>query len=205
MRRLAIMGGSGHGKVIAEAALLSGWGDIIFYDDGWPRLTANSHWLIVGDTQSLLKSLSDVDAVIVAIGDNEIRQKKSMQFKQAGFALASIVHPTAVISKFSKIGDGCFVSAAAVVQADTHIEDFAIINTSALIEHDCVIGEASHIAPSAALAGGVIVGSCSWIGINACVREQVTIGNNVVVGAGSTVVKDVPSDVTVVGSPARTL
>ena len=33
---LAILGASGHGKVLADIAELSGWSAIEFFDDAWP-------------------------------------------------------------------------------------------------------------------------------------------------------------------------
>lgn len=42
-----------------------------------------------------------------------------------------------------------------------------------------------------------------WIGGGVIVLAGVTVGNRVVIGAGSVVTKDVPSDVVVVGNPAK--
>jgi hypothetical protein len=36
--RLAILGASGHGKVVADAAGLVGWDEVVFFDDAWPLL-----------------------------------------------------------------------------------------------------------------------------------------------------------------------
>ena len=58
------------------------------------------------------------------------------------------------------------------------------------------------LSPNVALAGGVIVGSKSWVGIGSQVRQLITIGDNCLIGAGSTVVKNIPNNVTVFGFPA---
>jgi sugar O-acyltransferase (sialic acid O-acetyltransferase NeuD family) len=205
VKRLAILGASGHGKVIADAALLAEWDDVIFYDDAWPSCKANGDWPVVGDTNALLDSIGRYDGVIVAIGNNLIRQKKCFELKQASSPLVSIIHPKAIISKHSKIGIGSFIAASAVLNIDSIIGEFVIINTAAVIEHDCYIGNACHISPSASLAGGVNLGERSWVGINATVRQLVKLGDDVIVGAGSVVVKDVQSGATVVGNPARIL
>lgn len=205
MKRLAILGASSHGKVIADAALLSDWDDVVFYDDAWPNLKTNGSWSVVGDTKTLLKNVGEIDGVIVAIGDNSIREKKSFQLKQASLPLVSVIHPNAIISKYAKIGTGCFFAASAVVNADATIGEFVIINTAAVIEHDCFIGDACHVSPSASLAGGVVLGERSWVGINATVRQLVKFGDDVLVGAGSVVIKDVQSGITVVGNPAKIL
>ncbi|MDN5843803.1 MAG: hypothetical protein L0H54_10205, partial [Alcaligenaceae bacterium] len=50
MKRLAILGASGHGKVVAEAALAAGWDTVDFYDDAWPAKRRIGKWVISGDT-----------------------------------------------------------------------------------------------------------------------------------------------------------
>lgn len=49
----------------------------------------------------------------------------------------------------------------------------------------------------------ITIGSGCWIGGGAIILPGVTIGERVVVGAGSVVTKDIPSDQTVAGNPAR--
>ena len=54
MKCLAILGASGHGKVVADAAECSGWDRIVFYDDAWPKCEVNGVWNVIGDTEALL-------------------------------------------------------------------------------------------------------------------------------------------------------
>ena len=49
----------------------------------------------------------------------------------------------------------------------------------------------------------IVIGDDVWIGGGAIVLAGVTIGDRSVIGAGSVVTRDVPSDVVVVGNPAR--
>ncbi|KAJ1668492.1 hypothetical protein IW140_000324 [Coemansia sp. RSA 1813] len=49
----------------------------------------------------------------------------------------------------------------------------------------------------------VRIGNNVWVGGNSVILPGVTIGDNVTIGAGSVVPKDVPSNVVVVGNPAR--
>ncbi|WP_295165517.1 sugar O-acetyltransferase [uncultured Brevundimonas sp.] len=49
----------------------------------------------------------------------------------------------------------------------------------------------------------IVIGDDVWIGGGAIVLAGVTIGDRSVIGAGSIVTKDVPSDVVVVGNPAK--
>ena len=49
----------------------------------------------------------------------------------------------------------------------------------------------------------VVIGNDVWIGMRVIIMPGVKIGNGVVIGAGAVVVKDVPSNTTVVGQPVR--
>lgn len=52
---------------------------------------------------------------------------------------------------------------------------------------------------------GATIGNNVYIGPNVSIVGNVTIGNNVTIGAGSVVVSDIPSNVTVAGNPARVI
>lgn len=201
--KLAILGASGHGKVVADTAECCGWQAIEFFDDAWPARQENGVWPVVGDSAALMGRLADFDGVVVAIGNNSIRYAKLLELRVAGACLVTLIHPAATVSRYTAIGQGAVVFAGVVVNAEACIGQGAILNTGCSIDHDCVLGDAVHISPGARLAGGVRVGNLSWIGIGASVRQLVCIGEHVMVGAGSAVVSDIPNDVTVAGVPAK--
>jgi len=205
LKRLGILGASGHGKVVAEVALAAGWEAVTFFDDAWPQKSTIGKWTVAGDGNVLFTSLGDLDGVIVAIGRNEIRLALLDRLRSAGAIVVTVVHPAAVISDSAHLGAGSVVMPGAIINADTSIGDGAILNTGCSVDHDCVLGNAVHVSPGARLAGGVIVGDRAWIGIGAVVRQGQRIGQDVVVGAGAAVVSDLPAGVVAVGVPARPL
>ncbi|MGZ0718264.1 acetyltransferase [Pseudomonas palleroniana] len=205
MKRLAIVGAGGHGKVVADTAECCGWEIVEFFEDNWSGREANGSWGIAGDTSTLMSRVQDYDGVIVAIGNNTVRHAKLMELSASGAPLISLIHPHATISRHAAIGMGSVVFAGVVVNAGAHIGTGAILNTGCSIDHDCVLGDAVHVSPGARLAGAVQVGNMSWIGIGACVRQSLQIGSHVIVGAGAAVVSDVADSQTVVGVPARPL
>ncbi|MGC8121868.1 acetyltransferase [Marinobacter sp. VGCF2001] len=203
MKRLAILGASGHGKVVADAAGLVGWREVVFFDDAWPELTKNESWAVVGDTAALLEGVKGFDGVVVAIGNNRIRQLKQRELAASGAQIVSVIHPAAVISEHAAVGAGTVVFANAVLNACADIGEGCIVNTGAVVEHDCVLGEFAHVSPNSVLAGGAKVGPLAWIGACASVLQLIDVGEGAVVGMGAVVTKDVPSGITVVGNPAR--
>lgn len=203
MTTLAILGASGHGKVVADAALASGlWCDIVFYDDAWPGKVKSGVSNIVGNSATLF-ALDNKPAVVVAIGNNQVRLAKQHDLVSKGFTLATVIHPRAAVSATAFVDAGSVVMAGAVINADAAIGPACIINTNAVVEHDCKLAAAVHISPGVCLAGGVEVGEASWLGIGTSVIQLKRIGKNVMVGAGAAVVMDLPDNVKAVGVPAK--
>ncbi|MDW2301096.1 acetyltransferase [Vibrio alginolyticus] len=202
MKSCAILGASGHGKVVAEIAELNGFTEVHFFDDRWPDLSCIESWEVVGDTDALIDNVSNYANVVVAIGDNEIRLIKYSVLLDKGANSIPLVHPDAIISRYACIGDGSVVMAGAVVNPFSRIGKACIINTSSTVDHDCVIADGVHISPGSHLAGAVQVGRASWLGIGSNIKQLVKIGSNAVVAAGSTVIRDVSDNQTVVGIPA---
>lgn len=146
-----------------------------------------------------------VSAAVIALGNNGVRQRFAATLRGLGFALPTVIHPSAFVSPSSQLGEGVVVMAGAVVGTAAAVGPLAIINTGACIDHDNILGIAAHVAPGCALAGNVIVGDRALVGVGSAIRPGIQIGADAVVGAGSAVVKDVaPGDV-VGGSPARPL
>ena len=107
-------------------------------------------------------------------------------------------------SKGITIGQNCFISWGA--KLDTHSGKI-IIGDKCEITHGCVIvshdAAVKRIDPKGKRIGTVKIGNNVFIGVNSVVLNDVTIGDNSVIGAGSVVSKDVPSNVVVVGNPAK--
>ena len=78
-----------------------------------------------------------------------------------------------------------------IVHSDT------IIGDNVVLRQNTTIGVAFDGGPSP------LIGNNVSIGANSVVIGGVKIGNNSIIGAGSVVVKDVPSNVIVVGNPAK--
>ncbi len=202
MKRLAILGASGHGKVVADAAETSGWQSVVFFDDAWPELQSNGPWPVQGTMAQLLEQLNSFDGVVVGIGNNAIRANKQQQLCLAGAKLVTVVHPAAVVSNHASIEPGTVVFANSVVNACARVGAGCIVNTGTVVEHDCVLGDFVHVSPNAVLAGGVCVGNLAWVGACASVRQLLKVGEAAVVGMSAVVTKNVPSGAVVVGNPA---
>ena len=200
MKKLAIIGASGHGKVIADIAVKNGYKEIVFLDDN-PNVQECAGFWVVGPSEDVNK-YSDYD-VIVAIGNASIRKKIH---KQVGkYRLTTLIHPQSVISRRVTIGQGTVIMAGAIVNSDTKIGEGCIINTGASVDHDCSIGNFVHVSVGAHVAGTVTVGDDTWIGAGSTVSNNVAICGECMIGAGAVVVKDIQEKGTYVGCPTKRL
>ena len=201
--RLAIFGAGGHGKVVGETALASGWQEIVFYDDKFPDKRFTGNYVVSGKLENLINDINFYDGCHVAIGTNSIRFDLIEKIKVLDISFPNIIHPSAIISNTATLTDASCIMSGVIVNAGSKIGTGVILNSASLVDHDCKIGDAVHIGPGANLGGGVTVGLRSWVGIGASVIHAIQIGSDAIVGAGSVVVRDVPNGVTSVGVPSR--
>lgn len=204
--RVVIIGAGGHAKVVLEAVRAAAQLTVIGLVDPAPHALFLLGAPVLGNDAVLPRLRNEgVDAAIVALGQNHIRQRIGLELSSLGFTLPPVVHPSALVSPSARVGAGCVVMARAVIGTDTELRDLVIVNTGAIIDHDNLIEPAAHVAPGCALAGSVRVGARSLLGVGVAVRPGIRIGADAVIGAGSAVVSDVAEGSVVGGTPARPL
>jgi UDP-perosamine 4-acetyltransferase len=207
-RRLVVIGGGGHAKVVIDVLRAGGWEVVGYTDPSQPAGSRLGEVPCLGDDRALERALgAGVRSALVALGDNALRHRLAEAIVAMGFRLVNALHPSAQISPWATLGRGLAVMPGAVVNAAASLGDCSIVNTAASVDHDCLIGQSVHIAPGAHLAGCVTVGDQALIGVGAVVGRgrPLAIGRGAIVGAGAVVLCDVEPGTTVVGNPARPL
>lgn len=205
-RPVVVVGCSGHAKVVADCLRLAGTDIAGALDDRLAPGTVVADMTVLGG-DALLDDPAFIarHRFIVAIGHQSIRARLGRRLAEQGAALATAIHPAAVVSPSAEIGAGTVVVAGAVINADARIGRWCIVNTAASIDHDCVLADGVQISPGARLAGGVRCGEDSMVGMGGLVLPGVALGRQAVVGAGAVVLADVADGATVVGIPAAPL
>ena len=158
MNRLIIIGGGGHGRVVADAARLNGYAEIAFLDD---LPSGNFPAPRLGSCGDFVKYL-DGSEFIVAIGNSAVRRRIQEQIVSSGGRMAVLLHPRATVASDAVIGRGCVVAAGGIVNPGARIGDGVIINTAATVDHDCEVGDFVHVAVGAHLCGTVKIGPETW-------------------------------------------
>lgn len=197
-----ILGAGGHAKVVLDALDSNGTtqDSIVVYDMS-PHLINTlvfEKWR-VQDQKHL-----DLEARLhIAIGNNTVRKALSIKHSKDLNALITIQHNRAIVSSAASISPGSFIAAGAVIAPHAKLGYGVIANHTSIIDHDCSIGDWVHIAPNATLGGQVTVHEGSMIGAGAVVLPGVVIGAYSIIGAGAVVTRNVASEETVYGIPAK--
>ena len=202
MAKLLILGAGGHGKVVADIALMMNkWEQIVFLDDK-EGLKEIGDIPIIGKLEDYKLYKEKFQFAFVAIGDNGLRLKWVERLAQEGFIIPTLIHPFSSISKLSKIGAGTVIMSGVVINSDTSIGKGCIINTSSSVDHDCVIADGVHISPGAHIGGTVNIGRNTWVCLGSGIVNNVNIGENAVIAAGAVVIGEVPDNALATGIPA---
>jgi sugar O-acyltransferase (sialic acid O-acetyltransferase NeuD family) len=115
----------------------------------------------------------------------------------------SIVHPSAVIDRTAKIGNGCIFHPGVCVGNDAIIEPFTIIAVNSAIAPYVKVGEFSMITSLALVLTAAELGRMCFIGSHSIITENVKVGEKSMVGVGTIVSRNIDKGVFVLGNPMR--
>lgn len=114
----------------------------------------------------------------------------------------NFIHPSVMISKSAKIGNGNVILANAVINCNANIGNFNTINSGTLLGHDIKVGNNNYFAGHVCIGSGLIIGNENFFGLNTSVRNGIKIGNTNIFGMSSNVTKNVSDNNVLYGNPA---
>lgn len=147
------------------------------------------------------------DALILAVPGSVVNFKerediiKSLNFPSERFT--TIIHPDAMISKFSKIGYNTLIMSGVVITSNAIIGSNVCLLPNAIIHHDSNIGDFSIICSGVIVTGNCTIGPSCYIGSGSRIVNSIEIGKLSLIGMGSNVLCSLPEKSKVVGNPAR--
>ena len=142
---------------------------------------------------------------VLSILDPKIKKKIADSMIQKGAKFYTLVHPTAVLGTNISLGNGVIVCPNCILTNDIEVGDFVFVNTSSTIGHDSKIGEYTSINGKVEITGNSDVGAGCLFGVGAKVIPNRKIADGVTVGAGSVVIRNIRTERTVFGNPAKSI
>lgn len=110
-----------------------------------------------------------------------------------------------VIEDDVEIGPSCVIARGPLPRSDTIIGKGTKLDILIQVGHGVEIGKHCIVVGHTIMFGRVKVGDFTQISGQVCIREGVTVGSRALIGMGAVVIKDVPDNTVVVGSPAKPL
>lgn len=149
---------------------------------------------------------SDIQAII-SVGNPQLKEELYNRISSEKVHFVSFIHNKSNLEKREniRIGSGTIIQSGAQITTDVTIGRHVLINLNVSVGHDSIIGDFSSLMPGVHVSGAVNIGKRVLIGSGAVLLQGIKVGNDAVIGAGAVVTSDVPSNVTVIGIPARPL
>lgn len=208
MKKIVICGAGGFGRevqwLIERINSKSDQWDIEGYidDNLVPGMILNGLPVLGG--VECLNNYEESLCIVCAVGNAQIRKKLIDRIKQINkFQFPNLIDPTVEISRYVSLGEGNIICAGNILTVNIQIGNFVILNLYCTVGHDAVLNSYATVYPGVNISGMASIGTLVELGTGGQVLQGIKIGDGTIVGAGAVVTKDLPSQCTAVGMPAR--
>ena len=178
LKHLLIVGAGGFGRVVLEYAEKDY--QCAFIDDNVPIGSKVDDIEIIGKIKHL-PLLSNYGNLIVAIGDNHVREYVYSTAKTLGFSFPNIISQSAYISPKSQIGNGCIILNNVVIQSGVHAGNGLILNPGVELHNDSFVDDYVLIYTNSVIRSNAHVGKKAWIGSTVTVSTCEVIPDDTVI------------------------
>ena len=200
-----IIGAGGFGKEVLDTIhqiniLKPTYNVVGFIDNKIKKGTIINDLIVLGN-DDILDDYIGIN-LIIGVGDPHIRQKIYNRNKDK-FNFLTIIHPTAIVSKYAKIDDCVIIQAFCIVAANVHLNKGVCINARTGIGHDSIVDDFSSIQSFCDITGGNKIGKLCFLGTGVKVIPELILGDQCYVCAGSIIFKSANNKSKIIGNPAK--
>jgi sugar O-acyltransferase (sialic acid O-acetyltransferase NeuD family) len=205
---LAIVGAGGFGREVAWLAADINQDKptfelVGFVDDG--AASTPEGYPVLGDTERWISDARTDVHLVCALGDPVTRWRVATRLSDAGFAFATLIHPTVKRSRHVRIGPGGMICADNILTTNIEIGAHALLNLDCTVGHDSRLADFISMMPGVHISGGVTTDTGAYFGTGAVAINGVRVGAWSVIGAGAVVSSDIPRGMIAVGVPAKAI
>jgi sugar O-acyltransferase (sialic acid O-acetyltransferase NeuD family) len=161
---------------------------------------------VIGSLEKLEKYSIQSTSIFLSIGENKIRKSLINNPLIKKFEMINVIHPKALISPSSIIGQCNFIGPFAHIGPEVRLGSYNIVNSYANLEHETIVGDFNQFGPGSIVCGRCNIGNNIYIGANATVIHKLNINDNNIIGAGSVIISNIlVKGKTFVGVPGKVL
>lgn len=187
MEKLLLVGAGGFGRVVLEHAQKEY--DCFFVDDGFSIGTVINDCKVVGNISDLEKLHDEYNNLVVAIGNNALRDKIYRIASEIGYSFPNIIVNSAYVSPYAKVGTGCVFLNNVVVQNNSKVGNGVILNPGVEIHHDSEIGNNVLIYTNSVIRSLAKVGDRAHIGSTLTISNEVIVPEDAIIEDGVSIRK----------------
>jgi sugar O-acyltransferase (sialic acid O-acetyltransferase NeuD family) len=203
-QHLVIVGAGSLGRMVAST-LADSAGDgrhlerVAFLDDRYRTMPTVLGFPVKGGLDALPPSEDHAKVYVLAIADNRVRQRIALNHPYLRYA--SVIHPSAVVSRFAHIGQGVIILPNVSIDPDAVVGDHVVINKNVSVGHNAALKAFAQASPGCCLGGPI--GEGAFLGLGSIVLPNVEVGPWSVIGAGAVVNRPIASDTLAMGIPCK--
>ncbi len=212
MKKLIIAGGQGNGAIVAQIvedlnSVDRQWEIVGFLNDR--EVEPINGYPILGkvDSDSVAPYLLDENVYFFySLISLKLNYKWLSKLHDLGIPIsrfATVVHPTAVVSKDAVLGKNVCVHALSIIGPNTRVGNFVQLFGHAMLGHNSQVDDYAYVTSNSVVGAYAHLKQGAFLGINSTTLDRVTLGEWSIVGQHSNVIRDVPDYAIVVGNPAR--
>ena len=197
---IGIIGAGGHTRSILNSVDTESFHIQGIYDDNYNKDINEivCEIPLVGKVADIPQKIQ----LVLSIGDNKKREK--LFFKHFDRILKeNIIHKTAIIEGYVRIGNSNQILANCYINAYSSIGNNNLINTGCIIEHETSIGNHNHLSVGSVICGRVTIKNECFIGAGSVIINNISICDNVIIGANAVVISNITEPGVYVGNPTR--
>lgn len=214
MKNMYIFGNSGFAMEVAQVIIDNGQYDVCGFieaDDAFDNLIDDRFHMVKGlripiisesSFQRIIPDVSSRPSCVIAISDAAIADKIFVKFSEV-VDFPNIISKNASVNDTEILGVGNIIFPGSWISWSVALGSFNKILPFVTIGHECVIGDFNQFNPKVSIGGKVKIGNANLFGMNSMVYQGKSIGNRNTIGMGSGVIRNVKSNQTLYGNPAK--
>lgn len=202
-----LIGSGGHAKVLIDILhTIKNYTIIGVTSNSLKRGDLFEGYKVLGEDSVIAEFSPQIHLIAMGLGgyrNNILRGEVYSYIKNLGFTFMNVIHPRAILSESTKLGEGVVIFPGVIVNTEVVIGNNTIIATGSTIDHETIIGNNVLISAGVTIGANVHIQDNSLLALGAKVVSGMTIGRNAVVAAGAVVINNVRENEIVYGVPAK--